>query len=148
MQKLRIGTIYLAVQSGALQTLCSSKPQGSTGPERSRFSYRLGCIRSALLHCIDERSEYYTQRKGYEDEHLEGVEKDGQVISDFKAPKPVHKRAFDEAIQGLMQAEISVDLEPVTLKELDTFGIELTGEQMSFLNFVVIPSPVAEAEPA
>lgn len=147
MQKLRLGTIVLAAESGALQALTNQKPQNESGPERSRFAYRLASIRSALIKQIDERSVYFEQRKLLEAANLEEIEKDGQITREFKSPKVEHKHIFNEELQNLMGIEVEVNVPTVSIDELARFGIEITPEQMSLLSFAIIDPLVAEPAP-
>lgn len=131
----------MAAQSQALAALCGAKLTGGTGQERSRFAYRLATVRSAVLRQVDERSDYNTERRRYEVEHFEEKEKDGQTQRDFKRPAIEHRRAFEDAMEGLLSVEVEVDMPVVTLDEIAAFGIDLTGEQMDLLRFCI-------AEPA
>jgi hypothetical protein len=145
--KIRIGTLLVASQTGALQALASTKLSGGTGQERSRFAYRIATIRSAVLRQIDERSDYHAEVTRHEGDHLIDVERDGQPGRELKAPMGEHRKALEEAIAGLLEVEVSVDMPQVTIDELGAFGVDLTGEQMDMLRFCIAP-PVEEAEPA
>lgn len=138
MQKIRLGTLLIAAQSGALQALVSAKLTGGTGQERSRFAYRLATIRSAVLRQIDERSDYHAERQRHDSEHIDEVAgPDGQPQKDFKKPILEHRKALEEAVAGLLSNEVEIDMPRVTLDELATFGVDLTGEQMDMLRFCI-----------
>lgn len=138
MQKIRLGTLLIAAQSGALQALVSAKLTGGTGQERSRFAYRLATIRSAVLRQIDERSDYHAERQRHDAEHIsEFLGPDDQPQKEFKHPVLKHRKALEDAVTGLLSNEVEIDMPQVTLDELAAFGVDLTGEQMDLLSFCI-----------